>query len=874
MTTSGAPGSGASIQLRSPASINKSTTPLIVLDGVIMSQTNPNTADLQAYDLESAEVVKGAAAASLYGSRAANGVISLRSRRGTSLADGRTEFSLRTEFGRSDLPRRIPFATYHAFRVNDNGEYVDENGQVVSRDDRVERPDSVRFQDQRYSGATFDQVDRFFGGNAFGNTSLSVARNSGATSFRAMLSTNNADGVVPMDGGYRRTDVRLNLDQRFASALTMGLSVSHGRSKRSLTDEGENSPFFDLINQAPDVDLLQTDPDGTRYIFQPDSTSQGARPNPLYMLAVRDWKSERARTLANAELRWNPREWFTWDGNLSYDRGDELTQFHFPRGAKSAIQSLQTGAVRRSDEGVTATNASTTATIKQRAGDLTMRFAVRGLMEREQVDRFDANAQNLSVVGVPNLESGLSFTGTSLATSIRTNAAFVSSAFDYDGRYIADLLLRRDGSSLFGEDERWQTYHRASLAWRLSAEDWWPVPALNEFKLRASTGTAGGRPSFADQFETYALNAGGVLTKSTLGNPDLRPELAREQEFGVDFVVKNRVSVQVTRANTVVRDQLIEVPLPASSGFMFQWQNAGTVTGNSAELTIEAQVLRGGGVTWNSGLVADRVRNRITSFDRSCFRVGTTGHRCAGTTIGSMWGATFLRDVSQLPSAHANSHAQFARNDDGLLVPVGPDGSFAERKWGQTVTIDGQSYAWGMPITLKAASGSDSIVQIGDGTPDYRIGWSNSISWRGLTLYGLIDMQKGGDVYNRTRQRMYQYYRSADVDQTGKAELDKKPTQYYSTLYNANSVVDWFVEDGGFVKLRELSVRYQLPVSFMRAFGRTNARSASIALIGRNLFTKTRYSGYDPEVGTPLNRVDEFGYPAFRTITGSFQVDF
>lgn len=873
MTGGAAPGSAPDIQLRSPASIFKSTMPLIVVDGIVLSQTNPALADLQSLDLESAEVVKGAAAASLYGSRAANGVISFRSRRGTSLARGVTQFTLRNEFGVNSIARTPPTAKYHAFRLNDAGQYVDAAGAVVTRDARVELPDSIRFQDQSYPGGVTDQLDRFFTGSAYASNSLSIGRNNGTSSWRALISSGSNSGVVPMDGGYRRKDLRLALDQQFTTALRLSATASYMKSDQSVIDEGENSPFFDLINQAPDVNLRLRDADGTPYIFLPDSTSQGARPNPLYTLAVRDWNRERTRMLGNLDLSWTPLPWLTLSGTVSHDEGNERERFYFPRDAKSAIQSLQTGLVERSTNATSASNGALSLRVVRSLGKLTARTTARTLFERESQEGVSVASADLSVAGVPGIGVGQSVSGSSLTTSIRTNAALLSTALDYDSRFTADLLWRRDGSSLFGEAQRWQDYYRVSGAWRLAQEAWWPFAAIHDFKVRASHGTAGGRPSFSDQYETYTITTGGIPVKRTLGNPGLLPEHAVERDVGLDMAFGNRASVQFTRAWSTVHDQLVEVPLSAAAGFLSQWQNAGTVRGNSTELTLQLQLVTSGAFTWSTSIVADRSRNMIDNFDRSCFRTGTVGYRCAGVPIGAMYGATFITSASQLPALHAGSVGMFRVNSDGLLVPTG-NAAAGERHWGENVTIDGVEYAWGMPLKLKAASGADSIVMIGNGAPDLHIGWSNSIGWRSFTIYTLVDAQIGGDVYNRTRQRMYQYYRSGDVDQAGVSEADKKPTQYYSVLYNANSVADWFVEKGGYVKLRELSVRYRVPVSGLRLFDRQVASGVSVALTGRNLLTLTSYSGFDPEVGRVLDRVDQFGYPMFRTISGSLTVDF
>jgi hypothetical protein len=229
----------------------------------------------------------------------------------------------------------------------------------------------------------------------------------------------------------------------------------------------------------------------------------------------------------------------------------------------------------------------------------------------------------------------------------------------------------------------------------------------------------------------------------------------------------------------------------------------------------------------------------------------------------------------------AASGGQFARNDEGLLVWVGTGNTYAEgetkRLWGTTATIGSSNYGWGMPIPLRDAGGSNAVVRIGDGNPDFRWGWSNSLSWRNWSLFGLLDAQVGGDVYNQTNQRMYQWARSADVDQVGKAPGDRKPIEYYVALYAANDPTDYFVEDASFVKLRELSLKYRFGGRALRAMTRVGASNAAVSLVGRNLLTFTGYKGYDPEVSLPNNpvvRLDSFDYPRYRTITGAFEITF
>jgi hypothetical protein len=132
----------------------------------------------------------------------------------------------------------------------------------------------------------------------------------------------------------------------------------------------------------------------------------------------------------------------------------------------------------------------------------------------------------------------------------------------------------------------------------------------------------------------------------------------------------------------------------------------------------------------------------------------------------------------------------------------------------------------------------------------------------------------GGNIYNQNNQRSYQYNRSSDVDQTGKPDSLKKTVDYYALVYNGNAIEDWFVEPGGFVKLRELSVKYQIPRRLLSRVPGNRGVGASFSLIGRNLKTWTRYKGYDPEVGTVINRLDSYDYPQYRNFTGVFQIQF
>jgi len=868
------PGSGTNIVLRSPTSIYKSNSPLIVVDGVVLASTfTRSSTDLDALDIETIEVVKGAAASSLYGSRASNGVIQIKTRRGTALAEGQTRVTLRTEWGTSQLARDVGLASHHQYLVNAQGQYVDTDGNVVDREFRVERPLDERYLDVPYLDPVYDHVQQFYNPGSYSSNSISIGRNSANTNFYASYAYRREAGVVLEHDGYKQHDLRLNLDHRLGANLQFSASAYHMRSVRAETPQ---DMFFNLVQQAPDADLLQPDPDGTPYIWQPDPL--GVTPNPLYALSVQTDDGKRARTLLSSDLRWTPIGWLSVDGNLSYDRSDRLGYLYFPRGKKTEIQLYQDGFIENFNGVTTALNGSASVNARGRVGDLSIRGTARALFEREDYNAFTAQVAGLTVADVPDLDAGTTPLVTGASESIRSEGYFLIGSVDYRGKYIFDGLVRRDGSSLFGAEQRWHTYFRASGAWRMAEESWWPLrDQINEFKLRYSIGTAGGRPSFSDRFETYAFSSSGGIVKSTLGNRYLKPEHATEQELGLDAIIGNRVEVQLVYAKVKTTDQLVLVPLSAAFGFTAQWQNAGTVEGNTWEASVQATLLRNRDMQWSLGVVADRSRHTVTQFDRACFRTGPDNafYLCEGETLGTMYGYDFLSSADQLPEGVPAD--EFQLNDEGYLVWVGTGGNWQQPQWGTAslpLGTDQRTYQWGIPNLQYDSTGNPAVLKIGDANADMHLGLSTTFRWKGLSVFGLLDMQFGGDVYNRTKQRMYQYFRSGDADQAGRPEELKKTTSYYTALYGANLINSRFAEPGGFIKLREVSVRWQLPSSVLAPLGGVGLDNLTLFAIGRNLFTSTDYSGYDPEVGTPLQRFDDYSYPHFRTLSAGAEIAF
>jgi hypothetical protein len=185
----------------------------------------------------------------------------------------------------------------------------------------------------------------------------------------------------------------------------------------------------------------------------------------------------------------------------------------------------------------------------------------------------------------------------------------------------------------------------------------------------------------------------------------------------------------------------------------------------------------------------------------------------------------------------------------------------------------------GTDSTLADGTTLSDFLRIGNTTPDFNVGFTQTVRYKNLSVYALFDAQFGGDVYNGTKQWSYRDQRHGDNDQFGKSDANKKPTDYQRVLYNTNSASNHFVEDATYIKFRELSVRYRFNQrSLQNVFGGF-LRRVTLAAVGRNLLTWTDYTGFDPEVGgggsnAAIERTDQFSYPNYRTFTGSFEIEF
>ena len=923
---SGEPGYAASVQLRGATSINasgRSQAPLYIIDGIIIdpSISGSPMGDISPDDVQSIEIIKGAAGASEYGARAANGVIAITTKRGSEIGLGQTRFNYKMEQGYNELNGSIETNGSHFYKVDSaTGYFIDsDSGEPYDPRDDTKNPEPNNYADSSYAvgyyfadqpykyvatgepgdGSPtmlpdnggrpgFNHVDRFFSDGNFTKHNFSMSRNAENYNVFVSLSNHSEDGVFgDFIDGFNRNTFRLNTDLNLPYGIKLGFS---SLLSKSLKEEANTGAFFDITFFPWDVDILKKDPDGEYYI-QPDPRNQ-EEANPVYQIANNERLSTRNRTLLGTNFSWSITPQFKAVGSMSFDRSARQWKNYYPKGWLTVVPSpnYNDGNLGRSATSEEAINGDIGLTYATQRGDMDLIVRGRYNYESYNYNYNSGSAWKLAVGDVPQLETGTEKSVNSSTEIVNSDGANVGAQMDFKDRYIVDVTLRQDRSSLFGPDNRVNNYYKFSGAYRMSEEGFWGglKGLFPEFKVRFSQGTAGVRPAFSQQYETWSV-AGGNISKSVLGNKELKPQTTTETEYGIDFSIMDRVSVEFTQSSSINEDQLLPVPLAGFYGYSSQWRNAGTLEADATELSINASVINTRDMSLTMGLNWDTYDQRITEFDMPSYLYSAGGPKVFymknETQYASFWGTKWIRETSELLADDQQYSSQFQINDEGFLVWVGEGNTYkdgiAKTLWGKASSDMSATYNWGRPIQyVDVDSKTPKLHQIGTSVPDFGYAFNVNFRFQGLRVYALFDGQSGGNIYNRTRQWGAREAATGDVDQYGKPDGLKKPTIYYRDLYHVNAPNDFYVEDASYTKLRELAVKFNVAsLVEMRGFGITGL---NVGIIGRNLITWTNYRGYDPEVGrgggqlgSAVNaRVDSYTYPNYRTFSFTVDIDF
>ncbi|MBV8255878.1 MAG: SusC/RagA family TonB-linked outer membrane protein [Chitinophaga sp.] len=866
---SGDPSGAMSVKLRGISTVSGSTEPLYIVDGVIIdnsttrvTNSDPNynggtfvgnvgqsrISDINPDDIDHIEVLNGAAAAAIYGSRANAGVVQIFTKRG---AEGKPVVSFSTSFNVNQLRKKL----------DQNMAPVKFGGNPQDSTQNILTPAVV----SQFPVKRFDYQDFIFRTGVGTDNNVSVSGGKDKTKYFASASYFYNQGIIK-NTDFSRYSFRLNLDQEITKWLTFNGSVNYVYSKSNEKPDGNTfySPLNSITILGNYYDIQQRDQFGNLM-----KVGNLGRVNPVSIINDIQQGQTVGRVIAGAGLTLRPIKNLSIDYKMGIDNYYQNGSTFIPAYAYFVSTGFFGGGVTMdpSQNGYASAannisfminhdvNATYTADINKNLTSVTqVGYSVQYQRMRYQLQQ----GRGLPpFVQVPSKATTL-IPGDDQRTELSIAGEFIQQNFKYRDHLFLTGALRLDGSSVFGQSERNQLYSKLSGSYVISGADYWKNLAISKwwtlFKLRAAYGESGnltGIPAYA-RFNTYNatafIGASAFQSPATFTNPDVKPERQQEIEVGTDLsFLGDRIGLSVNYYRKKVKDLLISRAIAPTKGFSNYQANIGTLQNNGFEVVLNAIPVRTKDFTWDLTAIFNRNRNKAVDIGGGLVLFNTVGGAPVAIAndepIGFFYGTFFGRD----------NNGNIIKNAAGIpLTEQGVQNT--------SLTYTPQRDANGLP------TGSVLNKKIGDPNPTYTSTITNDFKYKRLSLHTQLDIVQGVDVFNadyRTRQ-------GVDNGKVAEAEdLGKLPRGYIAGIYN---IQEFRIDDGSFVKLREVALSYN--------FGKIKGFSdLTVSLAGRNLFSWDNYKGYDPEVNaagqsTLLRGIDFGTVPIPRTYNVGLRAKF
>ncbi|MBZ9630060.1 TonB-dependent receptor [Salegentibacter sp. LM13S] len=828
---SGQPGAASTVRIRGTNSVSAGNDPLYVIDGVPLQfgssnnfvsgmqgsspfssqPTNPlNT--INPADIASIDVLKDASATAIYGSRGANGVIVITTKDG----GGNDIFNYDGFVGVSSVRKTLPFLSADEYR-----NYANQNG--------LEFPDE---------GANTDWQDEIFRTGISQNHNLSFGGGSGNTNYRASVGYTSQEGII-LSSGLEKYTARLNADHRALNdRLKIGLNITYGDISEdnapvssNINNEGGNL-LKDALRWAPTLPVRNED--GSFYQIGE------LRINPVSWGQVEDIRET---------------DFFLGSGDISYNLTDELTArvnlglsdenveryTHMPSTHPSGETDGGRASINKANNYSTLLETTLNYT-KSFDNNSNLSVLAGYSFQRFVYDYTFTEANNFVSSGVKwNLiQSGNILANNSFKTANRLESLF--GRFNYrlmDSRYLFTVTLRRDGSSRFGENNRYGVFPSGAFAWRISDEEFFSTDFFSNLKLRTGYGITGNQEIPNDLYRqqltiagSASYNLGGESIPSVLpsnyANPDLKWEETSQLNVGLDFsMMDERVygSIDYYQKNTT--DLLLQFSTTAPSVVSTQWANVGEVENKGLEIDLNGVLVEKDDFTWNANINWSRNKNEVLSLSNDQFS---------------------REEIRTAPLSGVVTPKDFSQ----IIRPGYPLGTFYGRQFTGYNEEGMETY-----LDEDGVEGADLVV-IGDAQPDFVYGFSSNVRWRNfdasVTFRGVV----GNDIMNNTAAEFSYPLSAPGVNVLESAientEISRSQTPQISSKW---------IEDGSYLRLDNLNIGYTLKPGDDSVLKR-----ARFYITGQNLFVITNYSGFDPEVRTNTNAggtapigIDYLAYP-------------
>ena len=937
--SSGSVGGGSRILVRGVTSMVGNNQPLIVIDGVrtnnetLLSQASTagvassnRLMDLNPEDIESVNILKGAAATALYGTAGSTGVVLITTKKGKNQKQIDVNFS--TSVGFDQITQMIDLQNIYA--QGSGGNYLDPStGASGSWGPRItdlefatdqNHPDAptratafdatgvYRFDNNGFlvpagtgngqPANIYNNVDPFYQTGMTFTNSLAISGGNELATFRLSGSDLRASGVVPNED-YERKTVKLASSLRPMDGLVLSGSVNFTKSDYVRVQQGSNTSglllgqlrtpvSFDNTNGFTPEDAVD---EVSAYQFS-DATQRnyrggGGYDNPYWIINNTLGREDVSRTFGNVKADYTLNNWLGFGVNIGYDITSDVRKQDFEIGSRTnasgAVQ-LDEFSVKQYD---TYFNVIGNGQLNE---DISLNYLAGINVFSFDQNQTEVNGNGLVFPGFLDISNASAVASSQDANKFRTLGFFGQLEASWRGTIYATLSARQDYDSRLGDPTNFRLentgffYPSASLALVFS-ELMDNNNILSFGKLRLSYAEVGAGPpspySTQSVFVSPSIgdgwgdrinfpNAGptGFDQSSLLGNSDLTPEITTTFEAGLDLRFFNgRLGLDVTYYNGSIRDAILNASLPHSTGFTNVWLNSGEMSSEGLEITLNASPIQAKDFSWNTQVNFTKSSNIVEKLAPGIERLFLAGFNTAGTYLvegnqyGAIFGGAYLRE-------EAGTDLDQSLNIPGGAVVINDDPNSSEFGF---EAVDPEQRA------------------IGDPNPDFIIGWNNTLSYKNFSLNFLLDWREGGDLWNGTAWALSFFGRSqltADTREEtptpieGVSQSDGTPNDipvvrdqsyWQSSLGGFGAIGEQFVQDGGWVRLRELGVSYRLPAT-------TWLKGGTVGISGRNLWLETDYDGIDPETsltGTGNGQgFDYFNMPSTKSIIFKLSFNF
>ena len=822
--TSGMPGASMKVRVRGTTSINKSSDPLYVIDGIISSSgldgINPS-------DIQSMEILKDASSTAIYGSRGSNGVILITTKQGS---EGKAQVTFDASIGLSTVRKQYDLlnAYEYATALNDI-----RGSSTISAEDLEAYKNGtkgINWTDLlTRTGITQDYRLAISGGNE---------------KVKYLISGNVLDQeAITIMSDYKRYGIRANIDSEVKPWLTISAKLN-ASSLHKHNEGGAN--WLHVTNFSPTMELK--DPETGVYNTDPYNMIGSS---PYGEMIVNNSDSYSYNLNANLTLLFKIMKGLTLSVQGGYDY-DNSPSYSF----RSKLDSP--GAIN------SASNTNALHNYWQNTNNLTWQkqfgdhsFTAMGVWEisRSWYSQLKGTGSNLNneSVGYWNLGNAAIRDASNSYTEFSLASGIVRANYDYKKRYFITAALRADGSSKFQGDNKWGYFPSAAVAWDIAQESFMSNQhVLDQLKLRASFGVTGNQDIAA--YSTLGMLSGasygwGTSTSSTgywgyqFATPGITWEKTYQYDLGLDMSIGG-FNITVDWFKKQTKDLLFQKQVPKYNGGGTYWVNQGKLNNTGVELSLTTFPVKGA-VTWETSLNASYVKNEVADLAGDDF-VLTANYSDLGGPLQ-------------------------------IMKPGYPMGSFYVYQW-KGFDDKGANLYQKADGSLTTNPTSDDLVVKGQASPKWTVGWNNTVTWKNWTLNVFFNAATGYDRLNISRfmaasmTGVSRFITLRDAYFKGWDHVANKADALYPSLTNtdnksyANS--DFWLEDASFIKLKNISLSYRIPRRVLKF------ASVQLSVSAQDLFTITRYKGMDPEVYTSYDGLDYGAYPIPRTITFGAKIRF